>query len=110
MAIPECRIEPVIVVTALWLVFGGAHIALASASIRRTLVAYLGEGGFTQLFTLVAAASFTALVVYYVAHRFEGVRGLALVDVPIFGWMLRAVLGNLCTSRSNEVKDIPIDG
>src|SRR5438105_1612275 len=63
---------PVLGVLALWVVFGGMHIALASGRIRAALVARLGEWGFMLVFSLVAAVSFSALVSFYAAHRFAG--------------------------------------
>jgi uncharacterized membrane protein len=68
--------------------FGGTHVGLASAPIRGRLVARLGEMGFVVLFYLVAAASFAALVSYYVAHRFEGAPGLGAASIPGLRWAL----------------------
>ena len=70
--------EPALGVTLLWLLFGGAHVGLATRRIRAGLVARLGEGGFLALFSLVAASAFALLVRYYAAHRFEGAPGFAL--------------------------------
>ena len=39
-------------VTALWLVFGGTHIGLATRRVRDGLVSRLGERGFVALFSL----------------------------------------------------------
>ena len=39
-------LPPAATVALLWLVFGGAHVGLASARVRAALVARLGEGGF----------------------------------------------------------------
>lgn len=82
--------RPVVVVTLLWLLFGGTHIALAV--LRNRLVPRLGEMGFTVLFYVVAALSFTALVMYYAVHRFEGAAGLALGGSSSLRWTLMGVV------------------
>ena len=46
--------EPALVVAVLWMLFGGTHIGLATRRVRAALVARLGEGGFTALFSAVA--------------------------------------------------------
>lgn len=81
------------VVAFLWLLFGGSHVGLAA--VRPRLVPRLGELGFIAIFSLVAAASFAALVTYYAAHRFEGAPGLALGSTAVLRWLLMgmAVLG-----------------
>src|SRR6266704_2035545 len=53
----------VVGLTALWHVFGGMHIGLATCRVRDGLVSRLGERGFLALFSLIAAVSFS-LVVY----------------------------------------------
>lgn len=83
--------EPTLGVALLWVVFGGTHIGLASAPLRRRLVARLGEVGFTVIFFVVASASFGVLVAYYAAHRFEGASGLALASIPALRWALMIV-------------------
>jgi uncharacterized membrane protein len=70
--------EPTLAIVGLWLVFGGTHVGLATRGVRDRLVASLGELGFRILYTLVASATFAALVMFYAAHRFEGAPGLAL--------------------------------
>jgi uncharacterized membrane protein len=90
---------PALVVAALWLLFGGTHIGLASQSVRGRLVARLGEMGFTALFYLVAATSFAWLIAFYAAYRFEGVPGLALASVPALRWgLMIAVVAGLMLS------------
>src|SRR5205809_971409 len=79
-------------VTALWLVFGGTHIGLATRRVRVGLVSRLGERGFVALFSLIAAVSFSVLVHYYTLHRFDGPPGLALGAVPALRWTLMAVV------------------
>src|SRR2546428_11837934 len=76
--------------TALWLVFGGMHIGLATCRVRDGLVSRLGERGFLALFSLIAAVSFSVLVHYYTLHRFDGPPGLALRTVPALRWTLMA--------------------
>src|SRR5438093_625966 len=69
--------------TALWLVFGGMHIGLATCRVRDGLVSRLGERGFLALFSLIAAVSFSVVVHYYTLHRFDGPPGLDLGTVPL---------------------------
>src|SRR5438093_11386298 len=83
---------PLLGILALWALFGGTHIALASGRVRAALVARLGEGGFALVFSLVAAVSFAALVSFYAAHRFDGPAGPALGAVPALRWTLMAVV------------------
>jgi uncharacterized membrane protein len=73
---------------ALWILFGGTHVGLAARAVREPLVKRTGEIGFALLFSLVAAASFTLLVSYYAAHRFEGAPGLALGRFEALRWLL----------------------
>lgn len=70
--------EACLVVVLLWILFGGSHLALAAPRVRAKLVALLGEGGFTAVFSGLAAVLFTLLVTWYVGHRFEGPPGPAL--------------------------------
>jgi uncharacterized membrane protein len=84
--------EPAVTMVTLWGLFAGTHIGLATAPIRRRLVARLGESGFIVLFSAVAAVSFTALVSYYAAHRFDGMPGLAAGAIAPVRWGLVAVL------------------
>lgn len=84
--------EPAIVVALLWGIFGGTHVLLATRRVRASLVARLGEPGFTAFFSLVAAVAFAALVAYYAAHRFEGVAGPGLAHVPALRLALSAVI------------------
>jgi uncharacterized membrane protein len=91
--------KPALMMTLLCTLFVGTHIALATRRIRAALVARLGEAGFTVLFSLVAAASYSVLVSFYAAHRFEGVAGVALAGVPALHGLLTAaiVLGAVLT-------------
>ena len=84
--------EPAIVVILLWLLFGGTHVGLVIAPVRRRLVAVVGEGGFFALFTLVASLTFWALLSYYAAHRFDGLPGLDAGRVPLLRWLLMMVI------------------
>src|SRR2546425_7231059 len=84
--------ESVLGMVALVLVFGGTHVGLATHRVREALVSRLGEFGFGGLFTLVAAVSFSVLVWFYAAHRFDGPPGLALGAVPAFPWPLMAIV------------------
>jgi uncharacterized membrane protein len=82
--------EPVGIVALLWVLFGGAHIALASRPLRAPLVARLGERGFDVTFSLVASLGFAALVFYYAAHRFDGMAGPAIGHAGILRWIFLA--------------------
>lgn len=59
-------------VLVLWLLFAGSHALLSSARVRPRLVGSLGEGRFLALYSLVAFATFGALVGYYFAHKHAG--------------------------------------
>jgi uncharacterized membrane protein len=83
---------PALVVTLLWVFFGGTHVGLATRRVRAALVAGLGERGFMLVFSLIASLSFALLVGYYAAHRSEGARGLGLGDVAALRWPLMAVI------------------
>ncbi len=84
--------EACLSVALLWLLFGGTHIGLAAPRLRGALVARLGEGGFTALFSGVAAILFTLLVTYYVGHRFEGPPGPGLGRFGLPRALLMAVV------------------
>lgn len=84
--------EPALGVALLWVVFGGTHVVLATARIRGALVARLGEIGFVMLYSLIAAASYAALVAYYAGRRFDGAPGLALAHLPVLRSVLTAVV------------------
>lgn len=75
--------------------FAGSHVLLATAPIRRRLVALLGEVGFSVLYSLVAWLTFGASLVYYAAHRFEGPPGLGLWTLSWLRWpaIISSVLG-----------------
>jgi uncharacterized membrane protein len=55
-----------------WLLFGGTHILLSTMPVRTRLIAKLGMGGFKGLYSLVALATFIALVVLFVGNRHAG--------------------------------------
>jgi uncharacterized membrane protein len=92
--------EACLVVVGLWLLFGGTHMGLTTPRLRRALVARLGEGGFTALFSALAAVSFTLLVTYYVGHRFEGPPGPGLARfAPTRGLAVLAIgAGFVCAA------------
>ncbi|HLY36420.1 MAG TPA: NnrU family protein [Candidatus Binatia bacterium] len=85
--------EPTLTIVGLWLVFGGTHVGLATRGVRDRFVASLGELGFRALYTLVASATFAALVMFYAAHRFEGAPGLALGRYAPLRVLLMGVVG-----------------
>ncbi len=74
--------EPSIGVALLWALFGATHIGLTTSRPRAALVERYGERAFRNRYSLLAAASFSALVVYYALHRGEGAAGLAFGSVP----------------------------
>ena len=75
--------EPALAMGALSIVFVGLHVGLAARRPRAALVARLGEGGFTAVFSVAASLAFAALVAFYAAHRLAGAPGLALAGVPL---------------------------
>jgi uncharacterized membrane protein len=85
--------EPTLAIVCLWLVFGGTHVGLASRALRDGLVGRLGELGFRVVYTLVASATFAALVMYYATHRFEGAPGPALGRYAPLRVLLIGVVG-----------------
>ena len=96
-------LEPAVTTALLWLVFAGTHIGLTTRRVRGALVARLGEGGFTALFSVVASVAFAAAVAYYAAHRGEGAPGPALAAVPALRWTLMGtvVLGIVLVSAGS---------
>jgi uncharacterized membrane protein len=67
-------------------------VGLATASVRGRLVGRLGQHGFLAVFWAIAALSFTALVVFYAAHRLEGASGPDLGRDPGLRGVLMAVI------------------
>lgn len=84
--------EPAVGMALLWFVFVGTHIGLTTRAIRARLVGLLGDWGFNLSFSAVAMVSFAIAVHYYAEHRFEGVAGLGLVDLPILRGVLIGVI------------------
>ncbi|UCH30236.1 MAG: hypothetical protein JSV06_04205 [Myxococcales bacterium] len=94
-----------LVTALLWLGFGGTHVGLTVAPIRKRLVRALGEGGYVLLYSVVAIGTFSALVHYVALHRFEAPHGSLIASLPpvrgallalsVFGFTLfiAAVLG-----------------
>ncbi len=70
--------DPIAAVGAFAALFVATHIGLATARIRTALVAALGERGFTVLYFVVAAATYSAFIASYAAHRLDGPAGLDL--------------------------------
>ena len=87
--------EEAVVTALLWLGFGGTHVGLTLAPIRKRLVGALGEGGHIFVYTLVAIATFGALVHYVALHRHAGPQTSLLVTIPpVHGALLAiSVLG-----------------
>jgi uncharacterized membrane protein len=97
--------DPALGTALLWLLFGGTHVVLATGPVRGPLVARLGERGFAALFSLVATATFAALVTYYAAHRTEGGPGFGLGTSGFARLVLMAmvVLGVVLLAGTVEV-------
>jgi uncharacterized membrane protein len=51
-----------LVTALLWLLFGGTHVGLTARPVRQRLVRRLGEAGFIFVYSLIAIATFAALV------------------------------------------------
>lgn len=64
--------SPTLTILALWVGFAGTHMVLSSVSVRRALVARLGEGAFLGIYSLVAFAFFVPLVSTYFASKHAG--------------------------------------
>jgi uncharacterized membrane protein len=87
--------DPVIGVVLLSLLFGGTHLLLATRPVRGRLVARFGPYGFAVAYSLVAAATYAAVVHYYAAHRFDGSPGLALGATPARGVLIAGVVAGI---------------
>ena len=64
--------HPALAIALLWCVFAVTHMTLASVSLRPRLVARLGTGAYTGLYSVVALATFVPIVSLYFAHKHEG--------------------------------------
>jgi len=84
--------EPAMVLALLWVFFGVLHIGLTTAAVRGWLVSRLGELWFRLLYSIIALATFSFVIVYYAQHRHEGVPGLALGSVGAVRPILIAVI------------------
>lgn len=80
--------EPALGMAALWILFGGTHVGLATSRVREPLINRFGQIGFNAIFSLIAAVSLTLLVTYYAAHRYEGAAGLDLGRFALCHWLL----------------------
>jgi len=87
--------DPVIGVVLLSLLFGGTHVLLATRPVRGRLVARFGPYGFAVAYSLVAAATYAAVVHYYAAHRFDGPPGPALGATPARGVLIAGVVAGI---------------
>jgi uncharacterized membrane protein len=74
--------DPVLQVALLFALFAATHAGLAWPPLRERLVARLGRGGFTALFSLVAWTTIGAAITAYAAQAGEGPAGLALGRQP----------------------------
>lgn len=77
-------------VAALWVAFGATHVGLSSAMLRPRLLASLGERGFGALYSMLALATFVALVWVYATHRHAGPPLWALGALPVVRWIAYA--------------------
>jgi uncharacterized membrane protein len=66
----------------LWLLFGGSHVVLSIQSIRKPLIARLGEAGFIFAYSVIAIATFAGLVHYVALHQFGEAHPWLLVTIP----------------------------
>ncbi len=85
--------QSLLVVTLLATLFVVTHIAMSTTPIRSSLVGRIGESRFVTLYGVVASIQFAALLVYYAAHRFDGLPGPNLAAVPAIRWALITVIG-----------------
>jgi len=84
--------EPVISMVLLCALLAMTHIGLAANPARGPIVARVGERGFTILFSLLAAISFTVFITYYAAHRFDGPAGLTIGRLAPVRWGLMSLM------------------
>ncbi len=70
--------NPVLAILLAWGLFSSTHLVMASDPIRARLVARLGERGFVNVFSAVAAVAFTILSVTGAVFHAQGPPGLAL--------------------------------
>ena len=71
-----------LVTALLWLLFGGTHVGLTMPPLRRRMSNALGEAGFVVLYSVIAIATFAALVHYVALHRWDELRAALLVTIP----------------------------
>lgn len=74
--------HPVLAIVLLWCVFAATHMTLASISLRPKLVARIGAGAYTGLYSVVALATFVPMVSLYFGHKHEGAHLFYLGSVP----------------------------
>lgn len=79
-----------------WLAFAGTHLVLSSVSIRRPIIARLGERGFQGLYSVVALATFIPLVRTYWSNRHAGPQLWNLWDIPGMQEVSIALSGIAC--------------
>lgn len=61
-----------LLITILWLAFGGSHVLLSSVRVRPWLVGRLGDGGYLGLYSAISLVTFVPLVRVYVTNRHSG--------------------------------------
>ena len=71
-----------LVLVAAWAAFAASHMALSSLHLRPRLVAKLGEGPYTVLYSVVALAIFVPLVSVYFGSKHTGPYLWSLAGVP----------------------------
>lgn len=77
-------------IVLLWIGFAGSHMGLSSLSVRRALVARLGETGFLGFYTVVSFAFFVPLVWIYFAHKHAGPLLWSIPVGPVLRWTIYA--------------------
>jgi uncharacterized membrane protein len=65
-------VSPAGQVALLWTAFAGTHLVLASRRVEPRLVARIGRGGYTGLYSVVAFATFVPLCWVYFTNRHAG--------------------------------------
>lgn len=84
--------ESVLCVLAAWLLFGGAHVGLATGRTRASLVRRLGERGFASLFVAVSSVLFVVLTAAYAGVHASGPAGPGLADLAWCRSLLTALV------------------
>ena len=80
--------DPVFAI-ALWgLLFLGSHLVMSSHSVRRRLIALVGEHAYPGIYSIVALATFIPLVLAFAHNKHSGAMLWNLRDVPAVRWLV----------------------